>query len=285
MKTHQETQGMPAFSGLTREQLGRESDEWILKCLALENQEDAAREWDAFLEEDTQDPEPFARPELDRAVGEMIRRRRDRQTLHRMGRVARRTVLVAACFLCVLSMSFTTLFCTVDAVRLNVVELVMRTTQAYTSFNLKSLMGDQAPQNVAVSYESCPRPTWVPPGYQPADSYGSEAEFFQMYLREGGGGVCLLRLHVPEHQPFAGYRGLHPGGGQHQRQPGLCLPEVLRSLQGRRLGGLVRRPVPLSDHGAAGRFLPGDAPHGKKRAIAKNSPKTKRQAPCGSAFF
>ena len=185
MKTHQETQGMPAFSGLTREQLGRESDEWILKCLALENQEDAAREWDAFLEEDAQDPEPFARPELDRAVGEMIRRRRDRQTLHRMGRVARRTVLVAACFLCVLSMSFTTLFCTVDALRLNVVELVMRTTQAYTSFNLKSLMGDQAPQNVAVSYESCPRPTWVPPGYQPADSYGSEAEFFQMYLREG----------------------------------------------------------------------------------------------------
>ncbi len=273
MKTHQETQGMPAFSGLTREQLGRESDEWILKCLALENQEDAAREWDAFLEEDAQDPEPFARPELDRAVGEMIRRRRDRQTLHRMGRVARRTVLVAACFLCVLSMSFTTLFCTVDAVRLNVVELVMRTTQAYTSFNLQSLMGDQAPQNVAVSYESCPRPTWVPPGYQPADSYGSEAEFFQMYLREG-------------EEEFLSYACM-------SQNTSLSLdtedctqePEVLRSLQGRRLGGLVRRPVPLSDHGAAGRFLPGDAPHGKKRAIAKNSPKTKRQARKGSAFF
>lgn len=185
MKPHHANPTPSAFSGLTREQLGRESDEWILKCLALENQEDAAREWDAFVQEEAGEEEAFSRPQLDQAVRGMIQQRHRRQMLRRLGRGARKTVLVAACFLCVMSMGLTTLFCTVDAVRLNVVELVMRTTKAYTSFNLQSLMGDQLPQNVAVNYESCPRPTWIPAGYQPSDSYGSEAEFYQIYVLDG----------------------------------------------------------------------------------------------------
>lgn len=196
-------------------ELSHEYDEMMLKYLSLIHMEEQAESFQALLDESELDelenedscvvlfpnvveetgsaPQqeddlgccpPFTdegRPDLDAAVLGMIREERRVLERRSFGKQLRRYGSMAACFLCVFGIGFATLFCTVDAVRLNVVGFIMRTYQTHTSFQFEKKFGelpDEIPEIDPLYY---PRPTYIPDGFYDSEGGASQLHAFEAY--------------------------------------------------------------------------------------------------------
>ena len=123
------------------EQLNQEFDQLLLKKLSLEHALEQDQLFDELAQEDEQiDKLAANRPDLDAAIKDQLERcqkkRLQKHTLQSLKKVSRR----AAAFLVVFLAGFTVLFFTVDAVKLNVVEFIVRSHEMFTQFRIVFLI-------------------------------------------------------------------------------------------------------------------------------------------------
>lgn len=152
-----------------RETLTQEYNEMMLRYLALLHAEDEAN---LLLEFQQEDEEEFARPQLDQAVCSMIRAEKQKTSAKIFWRGLQRYGSMAAVFVCVCALGFATLFFTVDAVKLNVVDFMMRTFEESTEFSFADVFDadHQRQESPELTPENFRKPTYVPKDYEEAYS-------------------------------------------------------------------------------------------------------------------
>ena len=156
------------------EQLNQEFDQLLLKKLSLEHALEQDQLFDELAQEDEQiDKLAANRPDLDAVIKDQLERcqkkRLQKHTLQSLKKVSRR----AAAFLVVFLAGFTVLFFTVDAVKLNVVEFIVRSHEMFTQFRMEDMFGNM-PEDIPELIEHFLRiyghnpPSGVPPTFRNA---------------------------------------------------------------------------------------------------------------------
>ena len=145
------------------EQLNQEFDQLLLKKLSLEHALEQDQLFDELAQEDEKiDKLAANRPDLDAAIKDQLERcqkkRLQKHTLQSLKKISRR----AAAFLVVFLAGFTVLFFTVDAVKLNVVEFIVRSHEMFTQFRMEDMFGNMPEDIPELTESSFRRPSYIP---------------------------------------------------------------------------------------------------------------------------
>ena len=197
------------------EQLNQEFDQLLLKKLSLEHALEQDQLFDELAQEDEQiDKLAANRPDLDAAIKDQLERcqkkRLQKHTLQSLKKISRR----AAVFLVVFLAGFTVLFFTVDAVKLNVVEFIVRSHEMFTQFRMEDMFGNMPEDIPELTESSFRRPSGT--------LFGSFLSLYSgtrlCWLRVSGYTVhSLLFLYGVKYLHFSGHRGLYARIGIRQR--------------------------------------------------------------------
>lgn len=144
-------------------QLNDEFQKLFLKKFALEH---AEKQIDIFSDFEKEDPAidvlANKREQLDQTIENMLdncqAKRRRKQMFYALQKVTRR----AAAFLVVMMAGFMVLFFSVDAVKLNVVNLIVRSHELSTQFRIQDIMGNMPQDIPQLTEQSFRRPGYIP---------------------------------------------------------------------------------------------------------------------------
>ena len=235
--------------------LAEEFDELSFRRCALEHAQQQAQDFDALTGPDEPMPEPdFAA--LDQLMEKQLHRKQSERRRRRFYKQAVRFSRIAASFLVVALAGFTVLFFSVDAVKINVVNFIVRSYEVATRFHIEDMLGNMPEDFPELNQTTFREPGYIPKGFD--QTYYSCSEGHGMIIYEEPDSPYVL--YDAEHLHLAGHRGLPDGAGVGERQQGLSVHQVPRRAQGPHLADLARRKLHLPDrrpHLLAGNYQDG----------------------------
>lgn len=144
--------------------LAEEFDELSCRRCALEHAQQQAQDFDALTGPDGPMPEPdFAA--LDQQVEKLLHRRQSERRRRRFSRQALRFSKIAASFLVVALAGFTVLFFSVDAVKINVVNFIVRSYEVATQFHIEDMLGNMPEDFPELTQATFREPGYIPKGF------------------------------------------------------------------------------------------------------------------------
>lgn len=161
--------------------LAEEFDELSFRRCALEHAQQQAQEFDALTGPDELMPEPdFAA--LDQLMEKQLHRKQSERRRRRFSKQAVRFSRIAASFLVVALAGFTVLFFSVDAVKINVVNFIVRSYEVATRFHIEDMLGNMPEDFPELNQTTFREPGYIPKGFD--QTYYSCTEGHGMIIYE-----------------------------------------------------------------------------------------------------
>ena len=161
--------------------LAEEFDELSFRRCALEHAQQQAQDFDALTGPDEPMPEPdFAA--LDQLMEKQLHRKQSERRRRRFSRQAVRFSRIAASFLVVALAGFTVLFFSVDAVKINVVNFIVRSYEVATRFHIEDMLGNMPEDFPELNQTTFREPGYIPKGFD--QTYYSCTEGHGMIIYE-----------------------------------------------------------------------------------------------------
>lgn len=161
--------------------LAEEFDELSFRRCALEHAQQQAQDFDVLTGPDEPMPEPdFAA--LDQLMEKQLHRKQSERRRRRFSRQAVRFSRIAASFLVVALAGFTVLFFSVDAVKINVVNFIVRSYEVATRFHIEDMLGNMPEDFPELNQTTFREPGYIPKGFD--QTYYSCTEGHGMIIYE-----------------------------------------------------------------------------------------------------
>ena len=151
--------------------LNEQYDELLLKQAALEHARLTAEIFSA--EESTDESSDTPIPDLqalDQRIQNIFAGARRRQRCTEVLRQCKKIAKVAAAFVLVAMASFTVLFFSVDAVKINVVNFIVRSHELSTEFHVEDMFGQIPEDAPELTMSDFHKPTYIPEGFEETTS-------------------------------------------------------------------------------------------------------------------
>ena len=161
--------------------LAEEFDELSFRRCALEHAQQQAQDFDALTgpDEPTQEPDFAA---LDQLMEKQLHRKQSERRRRRFCKQAVRFSRIAASFLVVALAGFTVLFFSVDAVKINVVNFIVRSYEVATRFHIEDMLGNMPEDFPELNQTTFREPGYIPKGFD--QTYYSCTEGHGMIIYE-----------------------------------------------------------------------------------------------------
>lgn len=108
---------------------------------------------------------------LDQAIFQQLNQTQKKRNCSRLFRYTQKAVRVAASFLVVALAGFSVLFFSVDAVKLNVIDFIVRSHEVATEFHIEDMLGNVPEQIPELNESDFMEPTYIPSGFSQSSAY------------------------------------------------------------------------------------------------------------------
>lgn len=122
---------------------------------------------------------------LDEAIFQQLDQTQKKRNRSRFFRYTQKTVRVAASFLVVALAGFSVLFFSVDAVKLNVIDFIVRSHEVATEFHIEDMLGNVPEQIPELNESDFMEPTYIPSGFSQSSAYFMTGHGYIVYERPG----------------------------------------------------------------------------------------------------
>ena len=148
--------------------LNQEYDDLLLKHAALEHARRTVQDFDADTSlADIPAPDLH---ELDRRMQQVFSDAKRKRRFADSAKQCKKILKVAAAFVVVAMASFTALFFSVDAVKINVVNFIVRSHELSTQFHVEDMFGQIPEDAPSLMPEDFREPTYIPAGFEETTS-------------------------------------------------------------------------------------------------------------------
>lgn len=120
---------------------------------------------------------------LDEAILCQLNETQAKRNRNRLFRHTKKAVQVAASFVVVALAGFSVLFFSVDAVKLNVIDFIVRSHEVATEFHIEDMLGNVPEQIPELNESDFVEPTYIPSGFSQSSAYFMTGHGYIVYER------------------------------------------------------------------------------------------------------